>query len=180
MLAPGMFLIGDEDLVAGFEIDAIGDVTVGFGGVAQQGQFFALAADEFRERIAILVPGSVAPDRVILRIGFGEPLGIAVALENRAQHGGRRRADGAIVQVDFVFGNQKQFADFGPVRLFVSVVKRGVGELGWKLCEEIVGDAGNCGKRHSAERGDTRNRGKKRAAIQHETSSQTCADSNPN
>ena len=52
MLAAGMFLIGHEDFVAGFHVKAVGDVAIGFSGVAQQRDLVASAADEFGEGVA--------------------------------------------------------------------------------------------------------------------------------
>ena len=63
-----MFLVGHEDFVAGLHVDAVGDVAVGFGGVAEESDFVAAAADEFGERVAELVPGGVSPDGVVLGI----------------------------------------------------------------------------------------------------------------
>ena len=104
MLASGMLLIGHQHFVAGLHVDAVRDVAVRLGGVAQQGDLVALAADEFGQRIAKLIPGGVSPDRIVLGILLVHLFGRVVAVENCAQHGRRTRADGAVVEVDLVLG----------------------------------------------------------------------------
>ena len=51
-----MFLVGGEDFVAGLHVDAVRDVIVGFGGVADERDFVARGADEISQRIAKFVP----------------------------------------------------------------------------------------------------------------------------
>ncbi len=46
MFAAGMLLIGHQDFVAGFEVDAVGDVAISFGGITKQGDFVAMTADK--------------------------------------------------------------------------------------------------------------------------------------
>ena len=123
MLAARVLLVAYQDLVARLEVEAVRDVAVGLGRVAHEGQLVARAADELRERIPELVPRSVAPDRVVLGIGLGHALGLAVALEDRAQDGPGAGAHGAVVQEHLVRGDEELLADLGPVGLFVAKVE---------------------------------------------------------
>src|SRR5215471_12583287 len=126
MLAPGMLLVGDQHFVAGLQVNSVREVAVGLRGVAHEGEFLALTADKFGQRVAKLIPSRVAPDRIVLRIGLGETFGITVALEDGLEDRRRRRTHGSVVEIDFVLGNQKQLADFAPVSFFVRVVKAAV------------------------------------------------------
>jgi hypothetical protein len=130
MFAAGVFLVGDENFVAGFEVDAVGDVAVGLGGVADEGEFFAGAADEGGERVAEFVPGRVAPNGVVLGIALGHFFGVVVGIENGAENGSGGRADGAVVEIDFILRNEELLAKSGPVGFFVRIVESAVGECG--------------------------------------------------
>ena len=48
-------------------------------------------------------------------------LGFVISVENRAEHRRRTRSNGAVIQINFVFGNKKLFAQFGPVGVFIFV-----------------------------------------------------------
>ena len=128
VLAAGMLLVGHEDFVAGLEIDAVGDVVIGFGGISEERDLVAVAADEGGEGIAELVPRGVSPDGVILGIGLVHFFGRFVAFEDGAQHGSGAGADGAVIEVDLVGGNQVLLAEFAPVGVFVLFVEGAVGQ----------------------------------------------------
>ena len=129
VLASGMLLIGHQHFVAGLQIDAVGDVAVGLGGISEEGDLVAVAADERRQRIAKLVPGGVSPDGIVLGIGLVQLLARLVAFKHGAQHGRGARAYGAVIEVDFVGGNQELLAQFAPVGVFVLVEQGAVGQL---------------------------------------------------
>ena len=135
MFAAGMLLVGHEDFVAGLHVDAVGDVAVGFGGIAQQGNFVALAADERGERVAELVPRGVSPDGIVLGILLVHLLGRGVAVEDGAQHGRGAGADRAVVQVDLVLGDEELAPHFGPVRVFILIEEGMVGQ--WRSLFEL-------------------------------------------
>ena len=137
LLAAGMLLIGHEDFIAGLEIEAIRDVVVGLGGVADQRDFIARATDKGGQRIAEFIPRRVAPDGIVLGIALREFFGFVVAIEDGAENRRGRRSYGAVVEIDLVFGNQELFAQLGPVGFFVRIVKRGIGQARGGLLEKI-------------------------------------------
>src|SRR4029077_13480521 len=100
--------------------------------------------------------GSVAPDGIVLGIELCEALGVVVAVHDGAQDRKRRRADGAVVQIDFVFGNEKLLSDGGPVGFFVALIKSGFGQRRQRLARQPVMDFrdGPCGgSGYTTERG---------------------------
>ncbi len=118
-----MLLVSHQHFVARLHVYAVGDVVVSLGGVADQREFIAIAADEGGQRIAVLVPRTIAPDRVVLGIGLVHLLFFGVLIEDGAQYRRRTGADGAVVEVDLVRRNEVLLAQLGPVGVFV------VGEL---------------------------------------------------
>src|SRR5882762_4405017 len=161
MLASGMFLISHQDFVAGLHVNAVRDVTVGFGGVAQQRDLVAVAAHKCGQRVAEFIPRDVSPDGVVFGILLIHLFGGVVAVKNGAEYRRRTGADGAVVEINLVFGNEELFAQFGPVGVVVLVEQRMIGEgrsfveLGKEISAEREG-GGECGG--SAE---------KAAAIEH-------------
>ena len=123
-----MFLIGHQDFVSRFQVDAVGNVTVRFGGVAKQSNLVTMAAHERGEGITKLIPGSVSPDGIVFGILLVHLLRGGVALEHGAQHGRGAGPDGAVVQIDFVLGNQELLAQFCPVGVFILIEESGVGQ----------------------------------------------------
>src|SRR5579863_1739295 len=163
MLASWMLLVGHEHFVARLHVDAVGDVAVCLGRVAQKGDLIALAADEFRQRVAELVPGGVSPDRIILGILLVHFLGSVVSVEDGPQNRGGAGADGSVIEVDLVFRDDELPAHLGPKRVFVLVKQSAIGKR-WNLLElrkkiaaqgERRGDSGGGG-------------GKKSTAVEHE------------
>jgi hypothetical protein len=65
MLPAGMLLIGHQHFVAGFQIESVRDVTVGFRGVSQQGDFIPRATNKCGQRVAGFVPRRIAPDKIV-------------------------------------------------------------------------------------------------------------------
>jgi hypothetical protein len=119
-------------------------------------------------RIAKLVPRRVTPDGVILRIGLGEAFGIAVALKNSFEDGRRRRAHRSVVQIDLIFGDEKQFSDFRPIRFFVGIVEAAVRQFARSMRENILA---NIGQGTTGQCGDAREGREKVAAANHFVSS---------
>src|SRR5258708_475123 len=78
-----------------------------------------MAAHEFSQGGTKLVPGGIAPDRIILRIRLIHFLSGRVALEDGAQNWRRAGTDGAVVEVNFVGWNEELFADLSPVGILV-------------------------------------------------------------
>jgi hypothetical protein len=103
MLAAGMLLVGHEDFIAWLQVDAISDIAISLGGITEQSDLVARAADESGQRIAEFVPGSVSPDGIVLGILLVHFFSGGIAFENGAQHGRGTGAHGAIVQVNLVF-----------------------------------------------------------------------------
>src|ERR1700683_33943 len=130
-IAAAVFLVGGEDFVAGLHVNAVGDVVVGFGGVADERDLVAGGSDEFGERIAKFVPRSVAPDRIVLWIGVVHFFCLVIAIEYSFQDGRGARSDGAIVEINLIGRNQELFADAGPIGISVALVERGGGQLLW-------------------------------------------------
>src|ERR1700729_2274467 len=144
MLAAGMFLIGEQDLISRFKVDAVGDVAISFRGITQDGDLIAVAAYEGGQRITEFIPGGVAPDRVVFRIGLVHLFGGFVAFEDGAQNRGGAGAYRAIIEINFVGGDQELFAQFTPVVVFVLVIERAVRELlgqGFELRPEVASPA---------------------------------------
>ena len=112
MLTAGVLLIAHQHLVASFHIKTIGYVAVGLSGVAQHGNFVALAPHEGGQRVTKFIPCGVAPDGIIFRVLLVHFLGGVVAVEYGAQHRRRTGADSTVIQVDLVAGNKKLFAQF--------------------------------------------------------------------
>ena len=125
-----MLLVGHEDFVAGLHVDAVSDVVISFSGVSEECDFVALAADEGGERIAELVKRAVSPDGVVFGIGLVELLAFFVAFKNGAEDGRGAGADGAVVEIDLVGGDEELLAEFAPVGFFVAIEEGRVGELG--------------------------------------------------
>ena len=128
VFAARVLLIGHQHFIAGFHVHAVCDVAVGFGGIAKQGDFVALAPYKLRQRIAKLVPRCISPNRIILGILLVHLLGRRVAVEDGAQHRRRTGAYRAIVQVNFIGRNEKLLAQFGPIGLVVIAVLGRVGK----------------------------------------------------
>ncbi len=120
-ISAAVFLIGHQNFVALFHINSIGDVIVGLGGVAHHGDLFAAASDECGQRIAEFIPRGVTPDGIVLGIFVVHFFCFVVAIEHGLQHGRGTRANCASVQIHFIFGNQKLFADLCPVRIRVTL-----------------------------------------------------------
>ncbi len=87
-----------------------------------------MATDEGSQGVAKFVPRGVSPDGVILGILLIHSLGGGVAIENGAQHRRRAGADGAVVQVDLVFGDEELAAYLGPVGVLVLIEESRVGQ----------------------------------------------------
>src|SRR4029077_6976569 len=87
------------------------------------------------ERIAELVPRGVSPDRIVFRILLVQFLRRGVAVEDSSQHGCGAGTHRAVVQVDFVLGDEELAAHFRPVRVFVLVEQRMVGQ--WRSLFEL-------------------------------------------
>jgi hypothetical protein len=121
MLATGVLLVGHQDFITGLEVEAVGDIAVGFGGVANQGDLVAMASDEFGERVAELVPGSVSPNGIVFGILLIHLLCGVVAVEYGAENRCGAGADSTVVEIDFVLGDEELFAQFGPVGVFVLI-----------------------------------------------------------
>src|SRR5580658_5226884 len=149
MDAAGMFLVGHEHFVARFQVGAIGNVAISFGGITEQGDLVATATDEGGQGIAKLVPGGISPNRVVFGILLVHSLGGGVAVENGAQHGCWAGADGAVVQVDFVLRDEELAAHLGPVGVFVLIEESGVRQGGGgflQLSQEISAASQGCGE----------------------------------
>ena len=132
-----MLLVGHQHFIAGLHIYAIGDVAVRFGGVAQQCEFVAMAADERGQGIAKLIPGGVAPDGVVLRFVRVQLFRGVVSIENGAQHRCGAGTYGAIVQINLILGNQELLAKLCPVGVFILVEERVVRKRGGKILQLI-------------------------------------------
>ena len=133
--AAGMLLVGHQDFVAWLKVDAVGDVAISLGGIAKQGNLIAMATDESGQRIAKLVPRGVSPYGVVFGILLVHSLGGGIAIENGAQHGRRAGANGSVVEVDLVFGDQELAPDLGPIGVFVLVKESRIGKGGRSLLE---------------------------------------------
>ncbi len=79
-----MLLVSHEHFVARLHVYAVGDVIVSLGGVADQRELIAIAADECGQRIAVLVPGAIAPDGIVLGVGLVHLLFFGVLVEDGA------------------------------------------------------------------------------------------------
>jgi hypothetical protein len=147
MLAAGMLLVGHEDFIAWLQVDAISDIAISLGGITEQSDLVAMAADESGQWIAEFVPGGVSPDGIVFGILLVHFFGGGIAVENGAQHGRGTGAHGAIVQVNLVFGDEELRAHFRPVSIFVLVEEGGIRKLCWglgELGEQIPAQSG-CG-----------------------------------
>src|SRR5260221_21297 len=173
MLPAGMLLIGHQDFVTRFHIQPIRDVAVCFRGVAHQRDLIALAAHKRGQRITELVPRRIAPDRIILRIALRHLLRLVVSVEDRPQHGRRRRSHRAIVQVHFIRRDQKLFAQLRPVSLFIGIVQTAVRQLTRSLRELRKKLAAKIHSRPQG--GSTRKQRQKSPTIAHLASSRTKA-----
>ena len=129
VLASGMLLIGHEHLIAGLQIDAVGNVVVCFRGISKQRDFVAVAADECGQRIAKFVPRPVSPDRIVFWVGFVELLALFITLKHGAQYGRGAGSQGSVVEIDLVGWNQELLPEFAPVGFFVLVEQGAVGQL---------------------------------------------------
>ena len=128
LLASGMLLIAHEDLVAGFQLEAIGDVAVALGRIARERDLIASGANKLRQRIAMFDIGIVAPDRVFLRIGLGHLFGLEKCVKHGFKHRQRTRSNCSVVEIDLVAWNHKLLAQRRPVGILILVVKRRQGQ----------------------------------------------------
>jgi hypothetical protein len=159
MLPAGMLLVGHEHFIAWPQVDAIGDMAISLGGITEQGNLVAMAADESGQRIAEFVPCGISPDGIVFRIVLVHFFSAGITVENGAQHGRGTGTNGAIVQVNFVFGDEELCAHLSPVSIFVFVEEGGIRKLGGdlgKLGEQIPaqcsrsGEAGGGGGQETA------------------------------
>jgi hypothetical protein len=77
---------------------------------------------------------------IIFGIGLGQALGIAIAFENGFQNGRGRRTHRAVVQIDFMFGNQKKFTHFISVMLPRPSIQSAVGQFVRRVRNDILAD----------------------------------------
>src|SRR5262249_46148225 len=117
---------------------SVRDVAVRFGGVAHEGKLIACTSYKLGERVAELIPGGVAPDRVILRIGLRHLFRVVVAVKDSTQYWQRTRAYGPVVEVDLVSGDHELLAHFRPVGFFVRIVECSFRQL-WRFLLEGSG-----------------------------------------
>lgn len=112
-----MFLIGEQDFVAGFKIEAIGDEAHRFGGVVGEGEFGFRGAEEFGKGGAVRLHGLVAPARVLIG-GVSGALGeIVVGRFDDAIGGG---PDAAGVEIGAPVGEGEVIlTDFEPARIVI-------------------------------------------------------------
>jgi len=110
--------------------------------VRPQLRWLALAAYEFGERVAELVPRSVSPNGIVFRILLVHFFRSVVPVEDSAQDRRGARSDRAIVEIDFIFGDDELLAHFGPEGVFILVEKRMVGKRRnfLELGEQIAAD----------------------------------------
>ena len=118
-----MLLVAHQDLIARLHLEAIGNVVVGFRGVADEGNLIPRGSYKGSQWITIFIPGSVAPDRIILGIVLCHLFGLMEGVDNRAQHRTRRRPNCAVVQVDLISRNQELLSQLCPVGLLIAIVK---------------------------------------------------------
>ena len=115
MFAAGMLLVGHQDFVAGLHVDAVGDVAVGFGGVAQQSDFVATGSRRMRRAGRGTRSRRRSPRWDSLRDRCSSSLFCrGVAIEDGAQHRRGTGAHRAVVEVDLVFGDEKLSAAVLP------------------------------------------------------------------
>ena len=82
MDATGMLLVGHQYFVAWFQVDAVSDVAIGFGGITKQGNLIATASDEGGQGIAELIPRGIAPDGVVFGILLVHFFGGGITVED--------------------------------------------------------------------------------------------------
>src|SRR5439155_8181627 len=117
---------------------------------------------EICQGIAEFVPGGVSPDGIVLGVVLVHFLGGGVAVEDGADNRYGARSDGAVVQVDFVLGDEELLAHLGPVGVFV-LVEEGVIGQGWGLFQ-LGEKASTKGKGGGEGSGGA---GKKMASVEH-------------
>ena len=144
--AAGMLLVGEQGFLARFHVQAIADDVVALGGIADQGQLIAFAIQETGQTVTQLAQPRaflIAKPR-IARIA--KSLGGQHVVNGRTQHGQRRAAQRAAVQIDVVGGKQPLAAQLGPVALGVFRVEVAVRQPG-----SVLAKGGLCVRKRNAE-----------------------------
>src|SRR5262249_41938048 len=127
---------------------AVADDIVALGGVARQRKLVELAVEEGGQRLAGAADARVFFVAEPREVWLAELLGRHQMVDGRAQHGKRRAAQGAGVEVDPVGGQQPLAAQLGPVAFRVGVQqfprRQGVRSPAERFFGLCLGDSEEC------------------------------------
>ena len=124
-VAAGMLLVGEKDLIANIQIEAVNDDVVRLGSVSHQRQLVRADVHQLRQSRARFLQARVF---VVAepRIGpLAKFLGGEDVVDHRAQHGQRRASHRTAIQVNVVRSEEPLAAHFRPVA--VGIARKQVG-----------------------------------------------------